>query len=322
MEMHNEQLEPQQPPQPQQPPRRPRSVVWPVILIVLGLGFLLNNLNILPFDIWSFLWRLWPVWLIAVGLDILIGRKVQWGSYVILGVVIAIVGGSMWFYSFFGPALTGQLISDTAIQAELKGATRADVEIRASVSEFRLGALSAGSSLLADGTINRIDGERIRQDHEGSGGSNRLTIRSEGFTSIPFWGRNQRGGRWDIKLNPDLPISLRLGAGVGESHFDLSQLNLSSLTIDSGVGQADITLPVRGRFDAQINTGVGETNIGIPEGMAARVRVRQGIGSISVGREFERQGDWYVTPGFDQAEHRVTLEVSGGIGAVRIERVK
>lgn len=314
MEMHNESFD-QQPPS-QQPPRRPRSVVGPVILILLGLAFLLNNLDILPFNMWSFLWRLWPVWLIAIGLDILIGRRVAWGSYVVLGLVLAIVGGSMWFYSFFGPAISGELLRDTTVQAELKGANSADVEIRASVSEFRLGSLSAGSNLLADGTIDRLENERIRQDYVGS----RLTIKSEGFNGIPWSGRNTRAGRWEIKLNRDVPISLTLGTGVGESRIDLQDLTLTRLTLDTGVGSTDLTLPARGRFDAQINTGVGETVIRIPEGMAARVRVRQGIGSFSVDRSFERQGDWYVTTGYDQAEHKVTLDVSGGIGEVRIQR--
>lgn len=40
-----------------------------ILLIVLGIFFLLNNLNLIPWQIWHNMWKLWPVVLILIGLS-------------------------------------------------------------------------------------------------------------------------------------------------------------------------------------------------------------------------------------------------------------
>lgn len=42
-----------------------------LILITLGIIFLLNNFNFLPWSIWDSLWRFWPLFIIFWGLNIL-----------------------------------------------------------------------------------------------------------------------------------------------------------------------------------------------------------------------------------------------------------
>lgn len=80
------------------PPSRPRpSVIGPVILILAGLLLLLSNLGILSWSLWELLWRLWPVGLVAVGLDMLIGRRTSWGGWVVLAVTLVLVAVSIWF---------------------------------------------------------------------------------------------------------------------------------------------------------------------------------------------------------------------------------
>jgi hypothetical protein len=46
-----------------------RSIVIPILLIVVGAVILLYNLNLLPADIWQTFFNLWPILLIALGLD-------------------------------------------------------------------------------------------------------------------------------------------------------------------------------------------------------------------------------------------------------------
>jgi len=45
-------------------PKKGNSLVWGVILIVIGFLFLLDQLNV---DIWDAVWRFWPVVLIVWG---------------------------------------------------------------------------------------------------------------------------------------------------------------------------------------------------------------------------------------------------------------
>ena len=52
-----------------------RNLVWPIVLIVLGVLFLLHNLDFIPFSrVKHILATWWPVILIALGLGALLGR--------------------------------------------------------------------------------------------------------------------------------------------------------------------------------------------------------------------------------------------------------
>ena len=45
------------------------NIIGAVILIAIGIIFLLNNLGLVPSDIWSELWRFWPFILILIGVQ-------------------------------------------------------------------------------------------------------------------------------------------------------------------------------------------------------------------------------------------------------------
>lgn len=77
-----------------------------------------------------------------------------------------------------------------------------------------------------------------------------------------------------------------------------------------------------GLLRAQVDGGIGETIIFIPVGMAARIKVDTGLGGIQVTGNYQRQGDVYVSPGYDTAENHVDLEVNGGIGKIIIHESK
>ena len=66
------------------------------MLIGLSLTFLLRNLGLVDMDIWLALLRLWPILLIAVGLDILIGRRSLSGSLLVAAITVALIAVGLW----------------------------------------------------------------------------------------------------------------------------------------------------------------------------------------------------------------------------------
>ncbi len=87
------------------------------------------------------------------------------------------------------------------------------------------------------------------------------------------------------------------------------------------MGQTTITLPQSGRLSAKIDGGVGQTTIKIPAGMAARVTASAGIGQVRMPDSFSRQDRTYTSPGYDAAENRIELTVSGGIGSIVVQQL-
>src|SRR5689334_14326052 len=77
--------------------RRTRSIVFPVLFVIVGVVLLLNNLGYLPWAVWTALGQMWPVLLILFGLDLLIGRRNAWvGATVILISFVAVLGAALW----------------------------------------------------------------------------------------------------------------------------------------------------------------------------------------------------------------------------------
>ena len=75
-------------------------------------------------------------------------------------------------------------------------------------------------------------------------------------------------------------------------------------------------------YAATLETGVGESTVTIPSGVAARVRVNRGIGDVNIPDGFKRDGDTYVSPDFETAEHRVDLTIKGGVGTITVRANK
>ena len=70
---------------------------WGVLLIVLGLGFLLHNFNLVPEDLFS----LWP--LIAIGAGVWIfGEAVRRRGRGLVGGVVVLASGAFWLLENYG----------------------------------------------------------------------------------------------------------------------------------------------------------------------------------------------------------------------------
>lgn len=65
-----------------------RDLFWPVVFFGIGLGWLLMNLGLLNIDNWTSLIPWWPLLLIALGLDLLAGRRYPWiGALLATGMI-------------------------------------------------------------------------------------------------------------------------------------------------------------------------------------------------------------------------------------------
>jgi hypothetical protein len=57
-----------------------QGVAAPTIFIAVGTVILLDNLNIVQWNVWQVILSLWPVLIVAIGLDLLVARRSIWGA--------------------------------------------------------------------------------------------------------------------------------------------------------------------------------------------------------------------------------------------------
>lgn len=73
--------------------------VGALVIIFLGIVFLLNNLDILPWGIWDQLWKFWPVILILIGIQMFF-RKSSFSGTIITVITLFVLAGILAFILF------------------------------------------------------------------------------------------------------------------------------------------------------------------------------------------------------------------------------
>jgi hypothetical protein len=290
---------------------------------------LLSNLGYLPWQSWNVLWRLWPLLLVALGIDLLIGRRSLVGAIfsvllilLLIGVVVVIV-----LFAQNIPALvevTGPAEWRTEhIEYPLAGVERASVTIDWTSMPGYLSALRDSPNLIEGDIAHR--GQLIF-DVNARGGQADVKLDSHlpGLWFGPFDLGNGERGRWDVQLSPKVPLDLTLDAGSGRCNFDLTGLQVNALDLHSGSGAIDLALPSGDTFEADLDGGSGAMAITLPESAGVRVELNAGSGAFRASERFRlvegsrRHNEVWETDNFGTAGHTITLRIDQGSGSISL----
>ena len=296
---------------------RHRGVVGPLILITIGVLFLLANMGMLPLSFWEIGFRFWPLILILIGLEILIGRRSALGALAIVVLWVALVGGVLWLaFAQGGGILPSAVGTSEQLSQPLQDIKSATVNLNIGFSNTTLNSLGSDSGDLMKGTFRHAEGTRVVKSYQVVGNDGRLGLKEEG-TNFILGGSSV--SRWELGLNPAVPIVLNVNGGIGTATLDLSALNVTSLSIDTGIGSLNVTTPKTGAVTMRLNGGVGSATVTIPQGVAARIRVDGGLGGIHVDQaRFPKIGDTYQSADYASATNKMDIEVDGGVGSINI----
>jgi hypothetical protein len=259
------------------------SVFWGLVLIILA-GFLLaRQMGWLPGDVLGYFW---PAVIILFGIWLLAS---------------ALFRGERKF--------EGQSVSiplEGAKSARIKldhGAGRLNIKSGAGPSEILNGAFGSEVDYKS-----RLEGDRLE-----------VKVR----TSPTFW--NWYPGDsldWDVRLNPDISLSLKIDSGASATTMDLSDLKVVELDIDTGASSTEVTLPAHaGNTNVDIDTGASSLIVRIPSGVAARIRTKTGVASVNVdsGRFPRLDGGLYQSNDYATAANRADITIDAGVGSIEVK---
>lgn len=283
--------------------------------------------------------------LIGLGAIWLIGRVINLGTLwplILIGVGFLLLSGKL------RPGTT----ESHHFAAPREGVKAARVSLNLAVGDHRIGAADDLDTLI-EADINHTANVAFAVEGEGPNREVRLGHTGNSWLSWinpANWFNRGDGMRWDIFLNREVATDLIVSDGVGKTNMDLSEINLANFELSAGVGDVDVILPATGqRYRAIIKTGVGEldlhlednadadldvkggvgaTNLHLPPSCGVRIQASMGIGEINVGKRFYQLDDSHTsgiggggvweTDGYEAAEHKIRISVTGGVGEVTI----
>ncbi len=281
-----------------------------IIVIAIGVLFLLQNLGVLPWSLWTQAWRLWPVVLIVIGINILIGRRYP---LVAAALILLVVGGSLAWLAANAQGMGGNRALEFANPRDTVQALNAKVDFGA--SSVRVTALPTASEQLWQGRFEVSSGADMDVDFSRAGDGATLAVRPESGHMSFLGGKND----WTLRFARDVAVALTVNGGAGDLDLDLRDLRLTSLDMNIGASNANIRLPsVPGVVKVDVDGGASNVEIHIPDDVAARIRSDGGLTSISVAPRFKKSGDVYLSDGYDAAERKVDITLSTGAASVTI----
>jgi hypothetical protein len=264
---------------------RAGSIFWGTLIILVGLAFLLGTL--FAVNVWPFLL---PAVVIFVGVWILIGSQ-----------------------------LRPQAVASQDVVIPLQGAARADLRLRHGAGRLQLRE-GAGSGSLVEGSFT--GGVRHREHREGDTLDAELSVPEEIWMNFggPWFFGPWTPITWDVRVNKDIPLTLDLETGAGESHIDLSALRVEDVRLKTGASSTEMTLPARaGRSRVKVQSGAASVVLHIPDGVAAHIEVESGLAGISIDpNRFPRSGSVYESTDYAQAQNKLDIRIETGVGAVEI----
>ncbi len=292
-------------------------VLGPVLMIAAGVVFLLNNLGVLPWSIWGQLWRLWPLVLVAIGLDMLFGRR---SALLSLVIAVGVLGAGAGVLYYTG-GLNAANIVRLPVKAPLFNATSANVTINTDGGDLTLGGLVDSNDQLASGTLEYYD-KRGEPTHELTMSDSGVMLRFEqhnkgDFPTFNFGGDSSP--RWDVLLTMQIPLTLILDVGDGNSTLDLTNLRATHLDLHSKDGNIRFTAPENaGSMTGTIEIADGNIDIAVPKSVASSIHIEKGDGNIHKDSEFNQDGDTYTTLGSADSKNKLELTIKMKDGNVNL----
>jgi hypothetical protein len=302
-----------------EPSERRRAIVGPVVLLVLGVVFLYGNLRP-EMNPWPVVSRYWPLALIFLGLGKLWdhwrlsrhpeGPSSPWLS----GEVIALLILLLVFVVALSRGVATRRSVHRVESVERQGADSVRVLIEMPAGQLKL---AGGASKLLEAGFDYTEAEgepKVSYELIGKQGQLKLTQSGRG---VHF---GQTRNDWDLRLNNDVPMELKVEMGAGQGTLRLAGLALTKLGVQVGAGQliVDLTGDWKRDLDAKIAGGVGSATIRLPKHVGVRVHATGGIGSIHA-RGLERQSGAYVNAAYRTSAVNLLLNIEGGIGEINLE---
>ncbi len=298
-------------------PRRAVGVpIGGIILVFLGIVFLLQTLNVLPWGLWGTLWRFWPVLIIIVGLNILLRRYNPWVVGVLVFILLgACLGIVICRYGLFPPAS----IATKSYAEPLDGVERAEVNIDFTAGSLTMSSLPSSSSNLVEANSEMSDSDgSMNVDFYKQNGKGELYLSTK---RVNWRSWDGDGIGWVVRLTRNIPLAIDIKSSVSNTNLDLSGLGITEPRLDLDAGNCLVQMPSSvGITRAYINADASNLVVIIPEEVAAKVKVNVNLSVFDIDRSrFIKSGDYYMSRDFESMGNRIELEIDCGVGRVEVK---
>jgi hypothetical protein len=219
------------------------------------------------------------------------------------------------------PFSSAAIAGPNTTTVSLDGATAGDVQLTLGAGELSVTG-GAPADALMEATVFSAAGIWQPALVQGINGSVKSVAVSDKGHKGKEWFAVDSPNSWTIALQEDVPLRLDVSVGGGDTRLHLGSLSIETLAVRTGAGDTEIDLAGYhgGQVNATVKNGVGDLTLRVPRAGNTRVRVHNGIGDVD-SNGFIREGDTYLTPGFNASLAVSEISLDQGVGSIILETV-
>ncbi len=307
-----------------------RGAAIAVILISLGILFLLHNLNIVPWNIWTTLWKFWPLVLVLIGIESLAGGGRAANIFVAIiaafTIFIAVslsIGGQGWLPDSFVDLVTKQAeritTSETINKTDFPQAESINSEIEIGAGNLTLTDSAKENAVYRYSAVHHQGWENPKLSTRMEGSKLNIKLKTE-FTRPVFFSAPGQAVQYKVDLADTLPTDIKIQVGAGKADIDLTQINLNQFRMEVGAGSADIRFQAGGipKNKMVIGVGAGDIDIYLPEEVGIKAEHSVGVGNLKINNSTVQGGGTFTSSSYAEAEQKLDIKIDIGVGNVDI----
>jgi len=287
------------------------GLLLPLVLVGGGILLLLENFGAIDVDFWWALGRLWPILLIALGLDLILGRSSPGralSALLTVGLLLAV--GFAAFYVFAPDEWTA---SEQIVRMDSTDAASAEITLSCNRCSIDLASAPSQEALI-EGTVTTYRFSNLTRSAVRTADRLEYELSETTWRWLPRWSRRSDDAAWRLSATEAMPIDLRLSA-AGEIHADLERALVRSASLTSDEGRSRLVLSAAS--SAQYRVIAPDLTLVVPIDVGLRIESSAVTFALPAG--FVQSGSLVLSPDWQTASTRATVLLRSSVERVRIE---
>ena len=302
----------------QQRQDRRNSITTGVVFIVLGALFLLNTLDILPYNIWEIILRSWPLLLILLGLHLVVKRtRIWWLTPLLLIALFAVLVYPQYFPHYRYWLTPGRQVQETVRREEKAESSRVytdeirQLDINLSIDAGRIDIFSSEE----EENLYDLSFHYRNEEREPAIEYNFDSREGRGILEVDHL-REFELENMDIvssavlELHPAVNYNIAIDSGAGYYQLDLQELMVDNLEINSGISDLKINFASHDT-SVRLNSGASNIELVFLEDTGVEIRAE---GALSyddfLDYDLEQvEEDFFRSPNFAEAENQIQMHL-------------
>ncbi|QSX08320.1 hypothetical protein J0B03_11100 [Alkalibacter rhizosphaerae] len=306
-----------------------RNIFLGAVLVILGLLWFLNNLNIFDYNmrylITAFT-RLWPLIIVFVGAGLIVQNKtverILWVVFllVIIGYSIFLQVGNPFSNNIDNNGNNGipgqeNRVEDDYSYPMAETISEGELQLRIGATRFQLDSGSSEDLLSLNTTIDDL---YVELD-DVTNGVAEIDINNRGnVVNIGDSSDNEL----NLTINEDIPWSIDMESGAVDAELDLSHVSLTKMDLALGAGKMSVRLGDSLEHSVfNMKSGVSQVDIYIPESAALVIHMNGALNSTNIdGLNLAKEGNTYTSTNHLDGANTIELNLEVGLGEVQFHR--